>query len=164
MCKNSSIKDHNSAQICWTRIISPHALLYQDLWCNIPAKFHLNPCKGVGGVEKTSKMWKNSKCQGPQVCQKLSHMNYLSPPPTYASRPLVQNPCQVSSKSMQGCRRNRKDKLKCIPIQSVKDHNSAKICQTWIISPHAHLDLLCKIPAKCHSNPCKYVWGVERAS
>ena len=32
--------------------ISPHALLY--LWCNIPAKFHSNPCKDVGGVEKTN--------------------------------------------------------------------------------------------------------------
>ena len=31
---------------------SPHALL--DLWCNIPAKFHSNPCKDVGGVEKTN--------------------------------------------------------------------------------------------------------------
>ena len=47
-----SVKDHNSAKICRPCIISPPALL--DLWCNIPAKFHSNPCKDVGGVEKTN--------------------------------------------------------------------------------------------------------------
>ena len=101
-----SVKDHNSAKICWTWIISPHALL--DL--------------------------------------------------------LYNNPCQVSFKSMQGCRRSWEDKLKCVKILSVKDHNSAKICRTWIISPHALLDLLCNIPAKFHSNPCKDVGGVEKTN
>ena len=57
-------------------------------------------------------------------------MNYL---PTCTSRLVVQHPCQVSFKSMQGCRRSWEDKLKCVKILSVKDHNSAKICQTWIL-------------------------------
>ena len=88
-------------------------------------------------------------------------MNYL---PTCSSRLVVQHPCQVSFKSMQGCRRSWEDKLKCVKILSVKDHNSAKICRTWIISPHALLDLWCNIPAKFHSNPCKYVGGVEKTN
>ena len=41
-----SVKDQNSAKICQTWIISPHAL--QDLWCNIPANFLSDPCKDVG--------------------------------------------------------------------------------------------------------------------
>ena len=45
-----SVKDHNSAKFV-EHDISPHALL--GLWCNIPAKFHSNPCNDVG-VEKTS--------------------------------------------------------------------------------------------------------------
>ena len=77
---------------------------------------------------------------------------------------MVQHPCQVSFKSMQGCRRSWEDKLKCVKILSVKDHNSAKICRTWIISPHALLDLWCNIPAKFHSNPCKDVGGVEKTN
>ena len=81
-------------------------------------------------------------------------MNYL---PTCTSGLVVQHLCQVSFKSMQGCRRSWEDKLKCVKILSVKDHNSAKIFWTWIISPHALLDLWCNIPAKFHSNPCKYV-------
>ena len=52
MLKILSVKDHNSAKICPTWIISPHALL--DLWYNICTKFHSNPCKDVGGVEKTN--------------------------------------------------------------------------------------------------------------
>ena len=100
-----SVKGHNSAKICWTWIISPHALL--DLWCNIPAKFHSNPCKDT-------------------------------------------------------CRKSWEDKLKCVKILSVKGHNSAKICRTWIISPHALLDLWCNIPAKFHSNPYQDVGGVEK--
>ena len=88
-------------------------------------------------------------------------MNYL---PTCTSRLVVQHPCQVSFKSMQGCRRSWEDKLKCVKILSVKDHNSAKICRTWIISPHALLDLWCNIPAKFHSNPCKDVGGVEKTN
>ena len=59
-------------------------------------------------------------------------MNYL---PTCTSRLVVQHPCQVSFHSMQGCRRSWEDKLKCVKILSVKDHNSAKICWTWIFSP-----------------------------
>ena len=45
-------KSLNFCKICRTRIISPHAHL--NLWLNNPAKFHLNPCINVGGVEKTS--------------------------------------------------------------------------------------------------------------
>ena len=37
-------------------------------------------------------------------------MNYL---PTCTSRLVVQHPCQVSFKSMQGCRRSWEDKLSC---------------------------------------------------
>ena len=85
-------------------------------------------------------------------------MNYL---PTYTSRLVVQHPCQVSFKSMQGCRRSWEGKLKFVKILSVKDHNSAKICRTWIISPHALLDLWSNIPAKFHSNPCKDVGGKQ---
>ena len=88
-------------------------------------------------------------------------MNYL---PTCTSRLVVQHPCQVSFKSMQGCRRSWEDKLKCVKNLSVKEHNSAKICRTWIISPHALLDLWCNIPAKFHSNPCKDVGGVEKTN
>ena len=88
-------------------------------------------------------------------------MNYL---PTCTSRLVVQHPCQVSFKSMQGCRSSWEDKLKCVKILSVKDHNSAKICRTWIISPHALLDLWYNIPAKFHSNPCKDVGGVEKTN
>ena len=88
-------------------------------------------------------------------------MNYL---PTCTSRLVVKHPCQVSSKSMKGCRRSWEDKLKCVKILSVKDHNSAKICRTRIISPHALLDLWCNIPAKFHSNPCKDVGGVEKTN
>ena len=88
-------------------------------------------------------------------------MNYL---PTCTSRLVVQHPCQVSFKSMQGCRMSWEDKLKCVKILSVKDHNSAKICRTWIISPHALLDLWCNIPAKFHSIPCKDVGGVEKTN
>ena len=49
-----SFKGHNSVKICRTWIISPHALLH--LWYNICTKFHSNPCKDVGGVEKTNMM------------------------------------------------------------------------------------------------------------
>ena len=86
-------------------------------------------------------------------------MNYL---PTCTSRLVVQYPCQVSFKSMQGWRRSWEDKLKCVKILSVKDHNSAKICRTWIISPQALLDLWCNIPTKFHLNSCKDVGGVRR--
>ena len=88
-------------------------------------------------------------------------MNYL---PTCTARLVVQHPCQVSFKSMQGCRRSWEDKLKCVKILSVKDHNSAKICRTWIISPHALLDLWYNICTKFHSNPCKDVGGVEKTN
>ena len=88
-------------------------------------------------------------------------MNYL---PTCTSRLVVQYPCQVSFQSMQGCRRSWEDKLKCVKILSAKDHNSAKICRTWIISPHALLDLWCNIPVKFHLNPCKDVGGVEKTN
>ena len=88
-------------------------------------------------------------------------MNYL---PTCTSRLVVQHPCQVSFKSMQGCRRSWEDKIKCVKILSVKDHNSVKIFQTWIISPHALLDLWYNICTKFHSNPCKDVGGVEKTN
>ena len=83
---------------------------------------------------------------------KFVNMNYL---PTCTSRLVAQHPCQVSFKSMKGCRRSWEDKLKCVKILSVKDHNSSKICQTWIISPHALLDLWCNTPAKFHSKSMK---------
>ena len=119
-----SVKDHNSAKICRTWIISPHALL--DLWCNICTKFHWNPCKDVGGVEKT-----NFDGTEGRTKQTLN-----APLPFYGGG---------------------------IKILSVKDYNSVKICRTWIISPHALLDLWCHIPANFHSNPCKDV-GVEKTS
>ena len=106
-------------------------------------------------------MCTHSKCQGPLLCKNLSNMNDL---PTCTSRLVVQHPCHVSFKSMQGCRRSWEDKLKCVQILSVKDHNSAKICQTWIISPHALLDLWYNICTKFHSNPCKDVGGVEKTN
>ena len=88
-------------------------------------------------------------------------MNYL---PTCTSRLVLQHPCQVSFKSMKGCRRSWENKLKCVKIISVKDQNSAKICRTWIISPHALLDLWYNICTKFHSNPCKDVGGVEKTN
>ena len=88
-------------------------------------------------------------------------MNYL---PTCTSRLVVQHPCQVSLISMQGCRRSWEDKLKCVKILSVKGHNSAKIGRTWIISPHALLDLWYNICTKFNSNPCKDVGGVEKTN
>ena len=88
-------------------------------------------------------------------------MNYL---PTCTSRLVVQHPCQVSFKSMQGCRKSWEEKLKYVKILSVKDHNSAKICRTWIISPHALLDLWYNICTKFHSNPSKDVGGVEKTN
>ena len=87
--------------------------------------------------------------------------NYL---PTCTSRLVVQHPCQLSFKSMQGCRRRWEDKLKYVKILNVKGHNSAKICRTWIISPHALLDLWYNICTKFHSNPCKDVGGVEKTN
>ena len=87
-------------------------------------------------------------------------MNYL---PTCTSTIVVQHPFQVSFKSMQGCRRSWEDKLKCVKILSVKGHNSAKICRTWITSPHALLHLWYNICTKFHSNPCKDV-GVEKTT
>ena len=83
--------------------------------------------------------------------------------PTCTSRLVVQHTCQVSFESMQGYSRSWEDKLKCVKILSVKDHSSAKICRTWIISPHPLLDLM-YIPAKFHSNPCKDVGGVEKTN
>ena len=65
---------------------------------------------------------------------------------------------------MQGWRRSWEDKLKCVKILSVKGHNSAKICRTWMISPHALLDLWYNICTKNHSNPCKDVGGVEKTN
>ena len=88
-------------------------------------------------------------------------MNYLS---TCTSRLVVQPPCQVSFKSMQRCRRSWEDKLKCVKILSVKGHNSAKICRTWIISPHALLDLWYNICTKFNSNLCKDVGRVENTN
>ena len=80
----------------------------------------------------------------------LPNMNDL---PACTSRLVVQHPCQVSFKSMQWCRRSWEDKLKCVKILSVKDHNSAKICRKWIIFPPALLDLWHNICTKFHSNP-----------
>ena len=109
-------------------------------------------------LRRQAKMCKNSKCQGPQLCQNLSSMNYL---PTCTFRLVVQHPCQVSFRSMQKYR-SWEDKLKCVKILSVKDHNSAKICRTWIIFPHALLDLWYNICTEFHSNSCKDVGGVQK--
>ena len=87
-------------------------------------------------------------------------MNYL---PTCTSRLVVQDPCQISFKSMQGCMRSWEDKLKCVEILSVKDYNSSKICRISK-APNALLDLWCNIPSKFHSNPCEDVGGVEKTS
>ena len=86
-------------------------------------------------------------------------MNYL---PTCTSTLVVQHLYQVSFKSMEGCR-SWEDKLKCVIILSFKGHNSAKICRTWIISPHALLHSWYNICTKFHSNPCKDV-GVEKTN
>ena len=83
---------------------------------------------------------------------KKHKLNYL---PTCSSRLVEQHSCQVSFKSIEWCRRSWEDKLKCVNILSVKDHNCAKICRTWIISPHALLDFWCNIPDNFHSNLCK---------
>ena len=99
--------------------------------------------------------------QEPKLLQYLLNMNYF---PTCTSWLVVQHLCQVSFKSMQVCWTSWEDKLKCVKILSVKDHNSAKICRTWIISPHVLLDLWCNNPAKFHSNPCKDIGGVEKTS
>ena len=88
-------------------------------------------------------------------------MNYL---PTCTSKLVVQDPCQVSFKSMQVCRRSWEGKLKCVKNLSVKDHYSAKICWTWIISQHALLDLWYNICTNFHLNPCKGVGGVEKTN
>ena len=88
-------------------------------------------------------------------------MNYL---PTCTSGLVMQHPCQVSFKSMQGCRRSWEDKLKCVKILSVKGHYSAKICRAWIIFPHALLHLRYNICTKFHWNPCKDAGGVEKTN
>ena len=84
--------------------------------------------------------------------------------PTCTSRLVVQHPCQVSYKSIEGYRRRWEDNLKCVKILSVKGHNSAKICWTWIIILYALLYLWCNICTKFHSNPCKDAGGVEKTS
>ena len=112
-------------------------------------------------LRRQAKMCKNSKCQGPWLCLNLSNMNYL---PTCTSKLMVQHPCKVSFKAMQRCRRSWEDKLKCVKILSVKDHNSAKICRIGMISIHALLDLWCNIPTKLYSNSCKGVGGRQKIS
>ena len=106
-------------------------------------------------------MCKNSKCQGPLLCRILPNMNYL---PTCTSRLVVQHPCRLSFKSMQGCWRSWEYKLKCVKILSVKDHNSAKICLTWIISPTCTSRLvvqhLYQVSLKSMQG-CKRCWEVK---
>ena len=132
-----SVKDHNSAKnlpnmnylpTCTSRLVVQH--LYQVSF------------KSMQGFRRS---WEDKlKCvkilsfKDHNSAKNLQNMNYF---PTCTSRLVVQHPCQVSFKSIQGCRRSWEDKLKCVKILSVKDHNSAKICQTWIISPLALLDL-----------------------
>ena len=85
-------------------------------------------------------------------------MNYQ---PTCTLRLVVQRPCQVSFKSMQQCRRSWKDKLKCVKILSVKGHNSAKICRTWIISPTCTSGLVMQHPCQVSfksMQPCRRSW------
>ena len=77
-------------------------------------------------------------------------LTWIISPRSCTSRLVVQHPCRLSFKSMQGCRRSWEDQLKCVKILSVKGHNSAKIFRRWIISPHALLDLWCNIPAYFH--------------
>ena len=121
-----SVKVHNSAKICQTWIISSHALV--DLWYNIPAKCR-SACGEIFHVRQIlAELWTLTL----RIFTHLSLSSQLF---------LHWSSIQVSFKSMQGCRRRWEDKLKCVKILSVKDHNSAKICQTWIISPHALLDL-----------------------
>ena len=121
-----------------------------DLWCNTPAKFHSNPVQGC------MRSWDRFKLKCVKILSVKDHnsvqnlSNIELSPHMHFQTCLLQHPCQVSFKSMQGCRRSWEDKLKCVKILNVKDHNSAKICRTWIISPHALLDLWCNIPAKFH--------------
>ena len=68
------------------------------------------------------------KPQGPQLLQNLPNMNYL---PTCKLRLVVQHTSQVSFKSMQQCRRNWEDKLKCVKILRFMGHNSCKIWWTY---------------------------------
>ena len=155
-----SVKDHNSAKnllnmnylpTCTSRLMVQHP-------CQVSFK-SMQGCRR--SWEDKLNCVKILSVKDHNSAKNLLNMNYL---PTCTSRLMVQHPCQVSFKSMQGCRRSWEGKLKCVKILSVKDHNSAKICRTWIISPHALLDLWCNIPAKFHSNPCKDVGGVEKTS
>ena len=63
--------------------------------------------------EEQAKMCKNSKCQGPLLCQ-ICRTWIISPHAT--SKLVMQHPCQVSFQSMQRCRRSWKDKLKYVDI------------------------------------------------
>ena len=123
-----SVKDHNSAKICRTWIISPHAPSRLVVQHSYQVSF-----KSMKGCRRS---WEDKlKCvnilsvKDHNSAMNLLNMNYL---PTCTARLVVQHPCQVSFKSMQGCRRSWEDKLKCVRILNVKGHNSAKICRTWL--------------------------------
>ena len=146
-----SVKDHNSAKICQTWIIFSHALrLVVQHRCNISFK-SIQGCRRIWEDKlKCVKILSVKDHNSAKICQTW----IISP---HALLPVVQHHCKISVKYMQECRRSWEDKLKCVNILNVKDYNSAKIFQTWIISPYVILDLWCNIPARFHSNPCKAV-------
>ena len=123
------VKDHNSAKIFRTWIISPQHL------CQVSFK-----------SMQRYRSWGD----------KLKCVKILSVKGHYTAK--------ILRTSMQWCRRSWEDKLKFVKILSVKGHSSAKICGTWIISPHALLDLWCNIPAKLHTHTCKDIGGVQKTS
>ena len=76
-------------------------------------------------------------------------MNYL---PICTPRLVVQHPCQVSFKSMRGCRKSWKDKLKCVKILSAKCQISAKSCRQSVL------------PSFRPSAPAKFVFSTPTTS
>ena len=50
------LSPHMHFQTCGATSLPSFIPIYAllDLWCNISTKFHYNPCKDVGGVEKTN--------------------------------------------------------------------------------------------------------------
>ena len=122
-----SVKDHNSAKICRTWIISPTCT--SRLVVQHPCQVSFKSIQGCRRSWEDKLKWVKilSVKDHHNSAKNLPNINFL---PACTSRLVVQHPCQVSFKSMQGCRRSWEDKLKCEKILSVKDHNSAKICLT----------------------------------
>ena len=68
-------------------------------------------------------------------------MNYL---PTCTSRLLVQHPCQVSFKSMQGCRRSWEDKLwRDGMTDKAKFNTKCPLAILWRGHKNCHLNVTC---------------------